>query len=412
MPGEFPQDFELKDLTIISADGKKQNVRWVMRELSVFEDIWANCITATLVITDAQNLLMNHPIFGFEKCRVVFLTPDKQEFDLTFRIYKVSDRKLDKERKMSYMLHMVAQEELKNLTVRVSKAYNGKLISDIVSDLHKNWLGGGKIDVETTKYQHHVIIPNLHPILAINWLATRSNSTGQEGAQYLYYQDSKQFNFVSMESKLQAESEITYLHQPANIRQDTTDGYKPRDVEKDSAAIQSYSFTDHSDILANTLSGMYGSELITHSNERKKWERFTFDYPSDFSKFKHLEDNMLYSDAAGDLASKNNKLRFFPKGHEPYPFKVENWLKERISQLQQLNNTRLTITVAGDSDRTVGQVVEVELPSPEPPISNSQVIDKFYKGRYLIVALRHMITPKSYTTTMELVKDSVFTAYP
>ncbi len=68
--------------------------------------------------------------------------------------------------------------------------------------------------------------------------------------------------------------------------------------------------------------------------------------------------------------------------------------------------------VPGDSERTIGEVVEFNLPSPEPPVNNQQVDDKFYRGKFLVQSVRHIIDIDKYRTVLELVKDSVFTQYP
>jgi hypothetical protein len=99
---------------------------------------------------------------------------------------RITDRALVRERELAYILHFVTPETITNLKTRVSKSYKGMIISDIVDDLHNNWLSGGPIDIEPTKFQHHIIIPNISPIQAINWLCTHANSAGYKGSNYLY----------------------------------------------------------------------------------------------------------------------------------------------------------------------------------------------------------------------------------
>ena len=316
---------------------------------------------------------------------------------------------------MGYILHFVTPEAVQNLEVRVSKSYKGMLISDVVSDLHKKWLSGGPINIEPTKYQHHIIIPKIFPTHAINWLCTRANSTQYAGANYLYYEDQTQFNFITMESCLQKPSQLSYLFQVANVRQNTPDGYKPIDLSTDQVAAEKYDFDHFSNILENMQAGMYGNQLYVHSQINKTWSHSEFDYPSSFDTYKHLyPGNPLWS--SGGVASPINvpdsKLKLHSDGPPDFPFMPGAWIPCRISQLQQLQNIKLTVIVPGDSDRTVGQVVEFHLPSPEPPQNNQQIDDKYYKGKFLVSSVRHKIDPNKYVTILELVKDSTFTAYP
>ena len=421
-PGPIAKDFNLNKMELTSATGGVLDLRFVFIEFNVYEQLFNNQITCDILINDARNMLMNFPvgktqdgIFGFETLELSFETPNQGVWEKQFRLIGITDRSLLKERQMGYILHFVTPEAVLNMNTRVSKAYKGALVSDIVDDLHNKWLGGGNIYIETTKFQHHVVIPNLHPTHAINWLCTRANSASFEGANYLYYQDKNQFNFASMESCLQKKSEQDYLFQVANVRRNTSDGYKPVTLTSDQVAAEKYTFDNFSNILENMQAGMYGNQLITHSQVRKRWDHYEFNYPDSFDKYQHLyAENSLWS--SGGLGSPINnsaaRLKMHSDGPPDFLFRPEAWIPIRISQLQQLQNIKLTLTIPGDSNRTVGQVVTFNLPSPEPPINNEQVNDKYYAGRFLVASVRHKLDVDKYMTILELIKDSTLEPYP
>jgi len=411
---DFPQDFNLLKCELTSSSGQTVDLRHQLMELSVWEDLENATVSGTVMLNDSNNQIMNLPIICFEQFTISFQTPDEDVWEETFEIYKIDDRNMIKERSQIYVLHLVAKEQIDNLKVRVSKSYKGALISDIVTDIHNKWLKGGTINVEPTQFMHHVIIPDLHPIQAINWLASRANAIGHKGAGYIYYEDRDGFNFVTSESLVEQPTSDTYVIQPANIRkQDTESSYKPRDLNTDMKAVQKWNVIDHVDVLKNMQAGMYGNELITHDLTQKKWERTKFDYADSFSKYKHLYPNMLYSTVRPDERNASAaRKKFHSVGQDPFPFQTSNWLPIRISQLEQLHNLVVQITVPGDTTKKVGMVVDLMLPSAEAPIDGQQVYDKFYKGRYLISTVRHSINSDQFTSVMTLVKDSVFTAYP
>src|ERR1039458_2426991 len=99
-----------------------------------------------------------------------------------------------------------------------------------------------------------------------------ANSAQFAGANYLYYQDKNQFNFISMESCLQQKASQTYLFQVANVRKDTPDGYHAVTITSDQVAIQQYTFDHFSNILSNMRAGMYGNQLFVHSQVNKQWK--------------------------------------------------------------------------------------------------------------------------------------------
>ena len=73
-----------------------------------------------------------------------------------------------------------------------------------------------------------------------------------------------------------------------------------------------------------------------------------------------------------------------------------------------VNYTRLKISLPGDSNLTIGMVIDFSLLSINPTMKKP---DAFYSGRYLISAVRHMITVSEFKTILEIVKDSTPTQY-
>ena len=77
----------------------------------------------------------------------------------------------------------------------------------------------------------------------------------------------------------------------------------------------------------------------------------------------------------------------------------------RNSQLHQISAIKLEIVVSGDSQRRVGEVVNLKIPTVE---ETGGRLDELLSGRYLICKIKHDIssTEHGYNTIMMLVKDS------
>src|SRR4051812_21723997 len=95
---DFPQDFNLQTMDLTNTLGQTVNLRFVFLELNVFEDLWSNNVTASIVMNDATNLLTNFPVFGFETLKLEFQTPDKTMWSKTLRLTGITNRQLEKER--------------------------------------------------------------------------------------------------------------------------------------------------------------------------------------------------------------------------------------------------------------------------------------------------------------------------
>lgn len=101
-------DFRLDSAVLISDSGKSVDIRAIIEELNIFEDLFSPCITGNLIVTDSNNLINKLPITGFEYLSLEFTKPSqKRTFNKLFRVYKMSDRKQNTDQNEFYMLHFL-----------------------------------------------------------------------------------------------------------------------------------------------------------------------------------------------------------------------------------------------------------------------------------------------------------------
>jgi hypothetical protein len=85
---------------------------------------------------------------------------------------------------------------------------------------------------------------------------------------------------------------------------------------------------------------------------------------------------------------------------------IENFIPNRTAQMALANFTVLKIVIPGDPSITAGRVIEFNLYTLKPT-SSSKDLDKFYSGKYLVSAVRHVLaSPNKYQTILEITKDS------
>jgi hypothetical protein len=87
---------------------------------------------------------------------------------------------------------------------------------------------------------------------------------------------------------------------------------------------------------------------------------------------------------------------------------AETFIPNRTAQIPLAQYTRVKISVPGDSALTVGRLVNFTLLSKN---SNNREPDDFYSGKYLITAVRHMVTLTEFKTVLELAKESTVKLY-
>ena len=228
----------------------------------------------------------------------------------------------------------------------------------------------------------------------------------------------------------------------------------PFDIKDEERIIRNYRFTSRFDVVSNLVGGMYGSRLLVYdpvtqrigsitetdngkSSETKmkisnaEQRHYNFDYHSYFDSYKHVQEgvniasNPLMTSNHIGLGSSQATHSFYTtnaernlrkttrvlqdkmtKGREKsYDNRVERWMLPNMSQNRQLKNIVLTVTVGGDHNRTVGDIIKIRMPSMY--FNNEE--HYYLRGNYMVPRVHHKITSsRTYVTELEMVKDSLF----
>ena len=221
------------------------------------------------------------------------------------------------------------------------------------------------------------------------------------------------------------------------------------DLSGDDTIITSFKFESVFNVVANMVGGMYSSRLMTYDpvthrigamnnqgasssvpdstlssrNSNVKSEFYDFNYKSRFRQFTHVKGpahslctgghfgigypNSFYAykstNFERNLRPQINLLSVKMANDFNIDNQVERWLLPNMSQKRQLKNIVLSVRVPGDHARTVGELVNVDLPSSYFRGENH----KYYSGNYLITDLSHKIMGDNYYMDMKLAKDAL-----
>jgi hypothetical protein len=154
---------------------------------------------------------------------------------------------------------------------------------------------------------------------------------------------------------------------------------------------------------------------------RQKFVYYEFDLDKQWKEFKHLDPEKYFTpalDAFGKprahskLVETNMDHDIVPwiASREPNirPFKLEEYIQKRTSQINQIYQFRMTIQVSGDPRRKLGQVIYMDLPQVCGDVSDlrPQEPDKYFSGNYLITSIVHTFTSHAYSMELEIMKDA------
>lgn len=413
---KFAGDYKLIDVKIGSTRGLIFDVYNFVIDINIYEDMNSPTISGNITLNDAQDLVNLMPMIGEEKLLITFKTPSMTDadglYEQAFYIYKMTDRVYTAERAVEYTLHFVSFEAVRDLNSKISKGFSGQ-IDTVVEKILKSELTTDKpVNVEKTKNSIIYVSNYWTPFTNINYLAKRSISNTNGAANFVFFENNKAFNYVSIDSLLEQSSKAEYIYDNASRNPSNGGGSSSRSIAGDLSRITSYSIDTAYDYMQRIQSGMYKSRLITHELVTKTYNVQTMDYSQEFAKHNHLNPHPL---STLNLPSKSLAfLAVEPRALETYNnFKsdnMKNWYLQNIMQMNEINAFTMDITIPGRSDLTVGDIIDVYIYRNTPMSqkdTEEQLIDKTFSGRYLITSLCHTLNREKHEIHMTVIKDSL-----
>ena len=451
LPGkiEFAGDYKLDHVFLHNHKGEIVDVKQVMVELNIYESIYSNALTGSIVIADAQNLIGKLEINGTERIAFKLSTPgmsEKRDFvDASvetghpFYVYKITDRRQLNTNTLVYTLHFASREFMRNLRTKVSQAYEGRLDMSVLQILtDTEYLDSKKqISYEPCGNSDKIVIPNLRPFEAINMIAKKALPEKSNGVGYYFYETTNGLNFrswdnmVSVRGSYDRPTKQDFFYMPMNINKDASN-YDDK-INHDYKSVESYRFINNfHDVAAQTILGTYAHNVITHNLYDKSYQKINYNYEYEFAQTKHTEvaneksSQERYAVAAGSFVDEDDKkisdynesrvslqsTTQFLHNEETgagYGLNVQQdgrKLAEGISQQSQvINGTLLTMVVKGQSYIEAGDLISFNMLAVDQKNQQNET-DPQYSGKYVITKVRHHINSKKYTMAIECAKDS------
>ena len=446
---EFAGDYNLDHIFLHNHYGETVDIKRLVIELNIFESIYKNALTGSIVITDAQNLISKLEIHGTERISFKLATPGAMgnrtmvdasvETGHPFHVYKITDRKQLTPGTNLYILHFGSREFMRNMRTKVSQAYDGRLDTAVLKILtDKNYLDSKKeLSFEPCGNNDKVVIPNLRPFDAINMIAERALPEKSNGVGYYFYETTKGIyfrswdNMVSVRGSYDRPIKQVFEYMPMNISASPHD-YDDK-INHDYRSVESYRFINNfHDVAANTAMGTYAHNVITYNMFNKSFKKINYNYEYEFARTKHTEvaniksNRERYAIAASSFVDEDdNKIGDYKESRvslQPTTQFLHNEekgagygidvlqdgrkLAERESQLNQVTNgTALTMVVKGQSYLEAGDLIQFNLLSVDE--KNPTATDPQYSGKYVITKIRHQVNSQKYTMALECAKDSV-----
>ena len=429
-------DFDLDGALIIGSSGRRINIIDQLRELNIYQSIDAPFMSGNIVLADSAGVAELLPILGQERLLFSLKTPGHRESvsfnDYHAIIYNVQKRFHTTEREQTYLLNFTTLDHYKNLRTKISASFKGT-ISEIVLKILKdeNYLGTNKpISIEETLNNRNFVIPNMNPFRAINLLKREAISKDEQAPYFLFFENQEGYHFRSFDSLIGYKQKTNMPHKRVYKFQPPAPGNIKTDPELSLGNILHWELTDNQNSFLNVKLGMTASTLYTHDIFNKNIQKFEYSYMKRYSKRnntnqEHKNSGTLLSQAKIDDKTisehPNSKIFVHPTASEKLHTEgtdnnAEEWLQENRSRLLEMEYFTIKIETYGDTDITVGDLVNIKIPSNKPlaATGGKEAMDPILSGRYLITSLHHQVVPtdQMHTMVMTAMKDSVSAAAP
>lgn len=420
--------FVIDKLVITSKDGKNQyDIVNAFEELNLFDALTIPCMSGNILIRDAIGLSSKINFDGSEYIHIRILKdasrPDLMWFERKFLIYEKPERKSKNQTSELYTLHFASEEFFLSKQKKVRKTYNSNysdIVKTILIDQLKVPNKAGEIGIiEPTKGLHEHTVPNLSPFDAIEQIAKRSVDS-QGLPNYVFFQTQSGYNFVSL-SKLNSQESVAEIEFGAknvgcssNIAADV---YGARDVK----VVSQFNYAQ------NIESGVYAGKFIGVDTLTRTLVTRNISFNDVYSAGKHSNPNSMNV----NVPNKENKpayqmydsrITLFPfqlsrttneylKSKDPVATNniddTHNYIFQRKAIFTNLFQKKLRVTMPGNFRLWSGSNVMMNLPNRFNAIGETEG-DKTVRGKYLIVAARHIIRYDRHETILEVATDSTY----
>lgn len=414
-------------------------------ELNLFQSVFEPVMKAEMLINDRVGLFTNYPLTGEELVQVTYKTltgleaATSIEKTLNFIIKGVRDIIVDDNaRSMLYTLDLASIELLQSVGKNVSHAYSDQ-IENMAESLYNEYIKDDTeklynttkpfVKEETSKIRA-LVVPNLKPLQAIQWLAKHAVAKDHDKRfQFLFFENIDGFNFVTIQKLIEdGKLKREELKQKAYTYRSDVESASKDNTSNDSDAalrmITNLSINKRYSSIEKISSGYYQNELFEISMLQKAFYATLTELDSkpNFDRLT-LEANPLNTPGYIDYIKSKpehtneyaNRVRYIINNYEDGDAQGKSQPEYRlktgpaIQNLIALNQIDLTITVPANMDIKAGQIIYLQI--PEMHSFNKVELDLYITGLYIVNEVKQVITiGNQAATTLRVYKDGYFTS--
>lgn len=420
-------DFRVKELAIEIAGAtftdkpRRFDITNIFSELNLFDNLFTPCMSGNIMIDDAIGML--EILNSTNSDKFIRIHIDKGDmknqgaialsYQKVFQIYKTSNLKNKNMNSKVYVLHFITPEFLLSKKLKISRAFDGNYSDFVKTILEKdlkvrnavgNTAANGKSGIGSiykSKSPQKIIVPNLDPFEAIEWMAYRAVSDNFLPDYVFYESPQVGYNFMPIGELLSYDYRFRFNFSPKNIS----------GGEFEFAGVRDFKLKTSSNLIKNIDSGMYAGVIkgFDPMIRKRKDQKITFF--DVFDKMKHANKNPILP------IKKDDFLKLYESRVVSHPtFNLDNrntnkldntqdYIFKRKSIFYNLMQRRIEFAVPGNFSVCSGHTAQLDFPRYSDNRTGN-LLDEDYSGKYIITGVRHIIRYNIHETMLEVATDS------
>lgn len=413
--------------TITGADKiQKYDISRSITDIEIYEHIDKPYLTGTVAFLDTFGVLDKIKFQGLEEFYLTLSFPEDNRPSISrkFIIDKIIDTSKNNDNSELITFHLIEEAGFVSSFLNVNKAYDGTS-RQIIEKIIREYLSVNlsKVDQDEAKYNMRVVVPNMTPIEASNWIKDRTTSS--YGTPYYLFSVLGQpgyMHFLPLSTMISAplsdNREYIYSQSTTNSVATSNDYSSKFYVIKDYRQNQLEISKLIDAGLISSVQGYWDTSAAADASTQFEIENVLGLVPGFNSNNFKFKNNYTYNN------DKLNRLKSRKQYsiHSSYPYPDHYSLRE----LENLNRTltskalrnilttgSIDISVSGRNfiqsgiNRSIGNLIKLRFLNNQTPTTSTTIndlTDKVKSGKHLIYAAKHIIRKERYDVTLTCVK--------
>lgn len=410
----------IRDLKVVIATRDIEiDVTQSVMSFVILEDLDTPYLVGQLKMLDNSAITSALPLVGQETIEIGFIRAGETVYK-EFSCTNISDVTKAINQSAGVTLNLLSKKCLTDSVSNFSKSYSG-LASDIIKDIHFDFLKED-IDIQSTSGSaHNIVFPFTTPYGAINSIIKKTFAN--DGTPYFLYENLfgekpilKSLGDMNSEVKL---DKLFKLKKSPNVNKDSL-GQGTRNSPDHVGELINFSITKDFDTIKLLQQGALLNNTLRLDISNKNYSENPFYYATS-AKLEDVDPSVdpyvNYEVDDNNLESNLLKPALSIEIHSPLAFESEGVTElhthsdvlaksKKRSFMSRLNNmVRISATVDSDPKNIkVGKCVNLIIPLNAPALPGADMTDELFSGRYLITAITHQIKSTEYVMMINLAR--------